>query len=87
LAANESVEVRREVAFVMGRLPAKISGDLLIRMVGDSDEETRCNALYSLWDVKSKKVKDAAKALAASSSELSAQSGAIVQHWATSLGT
>jgi len=83
MACHENAVVRREVAFVLGRLSAKISSATLSSLAQDVDEETRINALYSLWDVRSPKVKDLSRKMSKSSSEVCARAGTVVNHWVT----
>ncbi|MCB0309144.1 MAG: HEAT repeat domain-containing protein, partial [Bdellovibrionales bacterium] len=45
-------EVKRDVAFILGRIPQKISEEVLKSMVRDPDAQTQSHALYSLWDLR-----------------------------------
>jgi HEAT repeat protein len=82
LAHHEDAAVRREVAFVFGRLPKYKDGrERLGNMIQDLDEETRCNALYSLWDIRDKNLPSIANKLASHSSEATSRAGSIVRSW------
>lgn len=74
-------EVRREVAFILGRSPAKAAEAALEKLSQDEDAQASANALYSLWDLRSKKTKKIAKQLAGHPSEIVARAAGIVHPW------
>ncbi len=82
LTTHESPLIRRDIAFILGRLPLADWEDALVYLTDDFDEETRCNALYSLWDMGSKRVLDIAKNFCSYPSEFCARTGTILHHWA-----
>ncbi|MFH1263368.1 MAG: HEAT repeat domain-containing protein [Pseudomonadota bacterium] len=85
LVSHEAPEVRREVAFILGRVPSKLSSEPLANMVNDPDVETGVIALYSLWEARSARVVEASKKLSSSPHEAAAQAGSIVSAWAKNL--
>ena len=83
LAQSENPMVRREVAYVLGRLPLRAVQGALPSLLKDADDETRCGALYSLWELGHPEVGTWAARFAGESSEPVARAGAIVSAWAS----
>ncbi len=83
LAMHEDPVVRREAAYVLGRLPKRLGTEkVLSRMlVGDADDEAKGNALYSLFEVSADAAKPAAEKMATSDAEICAQAGTVVRRW------
>ncbi|HLG18702.1 MAG TPA: HEAT repeat domain-containing protein [Bdellovibrionota bacterium] len=85
LSLHENPVVRRDVAFVAGHLsgnPGQKEGkEILRRLVHDRDDETRCNALYSLLEIGDREVESYARECAEAPSEIICRAGTIVRHW------
>lgn len=81
MVQHQSAAVRREAAFILGRLPDRVSQASLLHLAKDVDPETQCNALYSLWSIGSPKARTMAKELSSSKSKQCQQAGTIVYSW------
>lgn len=86
LAKHENAEVRREVAFVLGRLKGKDVFDTLQSLSQDEDEEVARNSMYSLWNNGYQNCAALAAKFAKSSSENLAVAGQVVSGWIETLG-
>ncbi len=84
MAQSEKPNVRRDVAFLLGRFRSASTGKALSRLIEDDDENTRINSLYSIYHRGAKEALPFAKKLARHSSEATAQAGTIVEAWANS---
>ena len=74
-------EVRRDVAFILGRLSTQSSEKALESMTQDEDPTVQVNAMYALWDRRSKAIKKISRRESSSPVDLVSRSASMIHQW------